>query len=390
MDNFVYHNATKILFGKGTEAQVGAETKRYNTKVLVHTGQGSVKRSGLFDRVVKSLKAAGVEFVELAGVQPNPRLGLVQQGIQLCRDHKIGFILAVGGGSVIDSSKAIAAGVAYAGNVWDFYEGKATPQAALPVGCVLTIPAAGSETSGSTVITKEEGGFKRGLTSTEFLRPVFAVLDPELTATLPVFETAVGAADIMSHVMERYFTNTANVDYSDRLCEATMRGVIRNLPIVLARPHDYDARAELMWLGTQAHSDLIGMGREGDWASHDIEHELSGLYDVPHGAGLATVFPAWMKHVYRHDLARFNQWAVRVWNVEQDYKNPEKTALEGIAKLQGFYTSCGLPTSLSELKVPDDKLEVMADKATSGNRRTVGKFVKLDRDGVLAVLKLAR
>lgn len=390
MDNFVYHNATKILFGKGTEAQVGAETKRYNTKVLVHTGMGSVKRSGLFDRVVKSLKAAGVEFVELAGVQPNPRLGLVQQGIQLCRDQKIGFILAVGGGSVIDSAKAIAAGVPYAGNVWDFYEGKAVPQAALPVGCVLTIPAAGSETSGSTVITKEDGGFKRGLTSTEFLRPVFAILDPELTATLPVFETAVGAADIMSHVMERYFTNTANVDYSDRLCEATMRGVIRNLPIVLARPHDYDARAELMWLGTQAHSDLIGMGREGDWASHDIEHELSGLYDVPHGAGLATVFPAWMKHVYRHDLARFNQWAVRVWNVEQDHKNPEKTALEGIAKLQGFYTSCGLPTSLKELKVPDDKLEVMADKATSGNRRTVGNFVKLDRDAVLAVLKLAR
>jgi alcohol dehydrogenase YqhD (iron-dependent ADH family) len=390
MDNFVYHNATKILFGKGTDAQVGAETKHYNTKVLVHTGMGSVKRSGLFDRVVKSLKAAGVDFVELAGVQPNPRLGLVQQGIQLCRDQKIGFILAVGGGSVIDSAKAIAAGVPYTGNVWDFYEGKASPKAALPVGCVLTIPAAGSETSGSTVITKEDGGFKRGLTSTEYLRPVFAILDPELTATLPVFETAVGAADIMSHVMERYFTNTTNVDYSDRLCEATMRGVIRNLPIVLARPHDYDARAELMWLGTQAHSDLIGMGRVGDWASHDIEHELSGLYDVPHGAGLATVFPAWMKHVYKHDLARFNQWAVRVWGVEMDHKNPEKTALEGIAKLQGFYTSCGLPTTLKELKVPDDKLEVMADKATSGNRRTVGNFVKLGRDGVLAVLKLAR
>ncbi|HTH13389.1 MAG TPA: iron-containing alcohol dehydrogenase, partial [Spirochaetia bacterium] len=245
MDNFVFHNATKILFGRGTEAQVGAETKRHASKVLLHTGMGSVKRSGLFDRVTKSLAEAGVEYVELAGAQPNPRLSLVRQGIQICRDQKIGFILALGGGSVIDSAKAIAAGVPYQGDVWDFYEGKASPRAALPVGVVLTIPAAGSETSGSTVITKEEGGFKRGLTSEEFLRPVFSILNPELTATLPVYETAVGAADIMSHVMERYFTNTRNVDYSDRLCEATMKGVVRNLPPVLARPQDYDARAEL-------------------------------------------------------------------------------------------------------------------------------------------------
>lgn len=389
MDNFVYHNATKILFGRGTENEVGVETKRHATKVLLHTGMGSVKRSGLFDRVTTSLKAAGVEWVELAGVQPNPRLGLVQQGIQLCRDHKIGFILAVGGGSVIDSAKGIAAGVPYSGDVWDFYDGKGVPQAALPVGVVLTIPAAGSETSGSTVITKEAGGLKRGLTSNDHLRPVFAILNPELTATLPVYETAVGAADIMAHVMERYFTNTTHVDFSDRLCEAVLKGVIRNLPLVLARPADYDARAELMWLGTQAHSDLIGMGREGDWASHGIEHEISGIYDVPHGAGLATVFPAWMKYVYRHDLARFTQFAVRVWNVEMDHRNPEKTALEGIAKLQGFFSSCGLPTSLTELKVPNDQLEVMADKATGGNRWKLGAFVKLDRSAVLEILKIA-
>lgn len=389
MDNFTYHNATKILFGRGTENEVGAETKRHATRVLLHTGMGSVKRSGLFDRVTASLKAAGVEWIELAGVQPNPRLGLVQQGIKLCRDNKIGFILAVGGGSVIDSAKAIAAGVPYAGDVWDFYDGKASPQAALPVGVVLTIPAAGSETSGSTVITKEEGGFKRGLTSNDYLRPVFAILNPELTTSLPVYETAVGAADIMAHVMERYFTNTTHVDFSDRLCEAVLKGVIRNLPLVLARPNDYDARAELMWLGTQAHSDLIGMGREGDWASHGIEHEVSGIYDVPHGAGLATVFPAWMKYVYRHDVARFTQFAVRVWNVEMDHRNPEKTALEGIAKLQGFFASCGLPTSLKELGVPNDKLEVMADKATGGSRWKLGAFVKLDRSAVLEILRIA-
>lgn len=390
MDNFTYHNATKIVFGRGTESQVGAETKRHAKKVLLLTGMGSVKRSGLFDRVASSLKAADVEWVELSGVQPNPRLSLVRQGIELCRQHQIPFVLAVGGGSVIDSAKAIAAGVPYAGDVWDFYDGKARVQAALPVGCVLTIPAAGSETSGSTVITKEEGGFKRGLTSTEFLRPVFSILNPELTATLPVYETAVGAADIMAHVMERYFTNTTAVDFSDRLCEAVLKGVIRNLPLALARPQDYDARAELMWLGTQAHSDLIGMGREGDWSSHGIEHELSGLYDVPHGAGLATVFPAWMKYVYRHDLPRFVQFAVRVWNVEADHRNPEKTALEGIARLQGFLSSCGLPTTLKELGVPDDKLEVMADKATGGDRHKVGSFVKLDRQAVVDILKLAR
>lgn len=389
MDNFVFQNATKIVFGKGTESQTGVETKRHAAKVLLHTGMGSVKRSGLFDRVTASLKASGVEFVELSGVQPNPRLGLVRQGIQLCRDQKLKFILAVGGGSVLDSAKAIAAGVPYAGDVWDFYEGRAWPQAALPIGCVLTIPAAGSETSGSSVITKEEGGFKRGLTSNDYLRPVFAILNPELTTTLPVYETAVGASDIMAHVLERYFTNTTHVDFSDRLCEAVLKGVIRNLPMVLARPLDYDARAELMWLGTQAHSDLIGMGREGDWASHDIEHELSGLYDVPHGAGLATVFPAWMKYVYRHDLARFCQFAVRVWGVEMDHKNPEKTALEGIAKFQGFLSSCGLPTSLSQLGVPTDRLGVMADKATAGNRRKLGNFVKLDASAVLEILKLA-
>lgn len=390
MDSFVFKNATKIIFGRDSETQVGSEVARYAKKVLLHSGQGSARRSGLLERVTTALHAAGVEFVELAGVQPNPRLSLVREGIRLCREHGIDFILAVGGGSVIDSAKAIAAGVPYAGDVWDFYDYTAQPQAALGIGCVLTIPAAGSESSGSTVITKEEGQLKRGMTCDKHLRPVFAIMNPALTATLSVKDTAIGAADIMSHVMERYFTNSTAVDYSDRLCEATMRSVIHNLPRVLAAPQDYDARAELMWTGTNAHSDLIGMGRAGDWASHEIEHELSALYDIPHGAGLAIVFPAWMTYVYRHDLARFAQWAVRVWGVEADFRAPEQVALEGIQRLEAFYTACGLPTTLKEVGIGCERLDEMAARATANGTRTLGNFVKLDQAAVRAILELAR
>ena len=387
MDSFVFQNATKILFGQDAEAQVGAETARHSKKVLLHSGQGSAKRSGLLDRVCASLREAGVEYVELAGVQPNPRLSLVREGIRICREQGLDFILAVGGGSTIDSAKAIAAGVPYAGDVWDFYDYKTSPQTALKLGCVLTIPAAGSETSGSTVITKEEGQLKRGMTCDAHLRPVFAVMNPALTTTLSVKDTAIGAADIMSHVMERYFTNSQAVDYSDRLCEATMRSVIHNLPRVLASPENYDARAELMWTGTNAHSDLIGMGRAGDWASHQIEHELSALYDIPHGAGLAVVFPAWMKHVYRHDLARFARWANQVWDVEADFNRPEEAALEGIRRLEAFYARCGLPVRLKEVGIGPDRLAEMAARAAGGG--TVGNFVKLDKAAVQAILELA-
>ncbi len=389
MDSFVFHNATKIIFGRGAEEKVGAETARYASKVLLHWGRGSAERSGLIGRVKASLKAAGVGFVELPGAQPNPRLSLVREGIDLCRREGIGFILAVGGGSVIDSAKAIAAGAPYAGDVWDFYEGNARPAAALRVACVLTIPAAGSETSGSTVITKEEGLRKKGLTCDEFLRPAFAVMNPELTCSLSAKDTAIGAADIMAHVMERYFTNTREVDLSDRLCEAVMSSVRRNLPRVLADLSDVDARAELMWTGTQAHSDLIGMGRVGDWASHDIEHELSAAYDVPHGAGLAVVFPAWIKHAYRHDAARFAQWAHRVWEVEADFSRPEAMALEGIRRLEDFYRRCGLPVRLGELGIGPDRLAEMARKATGEGSRKLGNFVKLDEAAILEILKSA-
>jgi alcohol dehydrogenase YqhD (iron-dependent ADH family) len=389
MDSFVFRNATKIIFGKGSEAQVGAETAALGCKVLLLSGMGSVQRSGLLDRVKNSLSQAGVVWVEFAGIQPNPRLLPVQECIKICRANQVGLVLAVGGGSVIDTAKAIAAGVPYEGDVWDFFDGKATVKAALAVACILTIPAAGSESSGSAVITREEGLLKRGLTSEAFLRPVFSILNPELTTTLPVKDTAIGGADMMSHVMERYFTNSSEVDYSDRLCEATMRSIIHNLPRVLVEPQNYAARAEIMWSGTLAHNDLIGMGREGDWASHGIEHELSAIYDIPHGTGLAIIFPAWMKYVYRHDVARFAQWATRVWGVEANFSQPEITALEGIRRLEAFYTSCGLPVTLKEVEIGEDRLTEMASKATAMGTQSIGSFVKLDQSAVLAILKLA-
>ncbi|MFZ3105764.1 MAG: iron-containing alcohol dehydrogenase, partial [Candidatus Hydromicrobium sp.] len=284
MENFTFRNATKIIFGKDAENYVGTETARYGSKVLLHYGGGSIKKYGLYDRVLKSLKDAGLEVIELGGVQPNPRLGLVKRGIDICRKEKIDFILAVGGGSVIDSAKAIAAGVPYNGNVWDFYTGKAVVDKIIPVGVVLIIPASGSEASSSSVITNEEGLYKRAFSS-EMLRPEFAILNPEITYTLSPYQTACGVSDIMAHIMERYFTTVKNVDLTDRLCEATLKTVISNMSIVLKEPENYGARAEIMWAGTIAHNDLLSTGRISDWGSHAIEMEISGTYDIPHGAG---------------------------------------------------------------------------------------------------------
>ena len=389
MDNFVFHSPTKIIFGKDTELQAGAETALHAKKVLLHYGGGSVKKSGLYDRVKKSLSDAGVEIVELGGAQPNPRLKLVKEGISLCREKGIEFILAVGGGSVIDSAKAIAVGVPYSGDVWDFYDGKAVPEEALPVGVILTIPAAGSESSPSSVITNDAGALKRGLT-VELIRPVFAIMNPVLTFTLPAYQTACGAADIMAHIMERYFTNTTHVEFTDRLCEAGLKTIISNVPDVLRNPEDYGARAEVMWTGSVAHNDLFGTGREGDWASHMIEHEISGIYDVAHGAGLAVVFPAWMKYVYKHNVQRFVQFANRVWNVDIDHENPERTALEGISRLERFLSSIGLPVTLPQLGVKDDRFDEMAKKCTRNDSFTVGGFVKLKSSDVYEILKLAK
>lgn len=304
MENFEFQCPTKIIFGRGVENRTGEEVKKHSSKVLFHYGGGSIKRIGLYDKIVKSLKDAGLEFIELPGVKPNPRLSLVRKGIEICRNENIDFILAVGGGSVIDSAKAISVGVPYRGDVWDFYTDKGEPEEALPVGVVLTIPAAGSEASDISVITNEEDWRKLSLTS-KLLLPRFAVMNPEVTFTLPPYHTACGASDIMAHVMERYFTNVRHTDLTDRLCEATLKTVIKNVPIVLREPENYDARAEIMWASTIAHNGLLGTGRTGDWASHIIEHELSGLYDVPHGAGLAVVFPSWMKYVYKNRIEIF-------------------------------------------------------------------------------------
>ena len=387
MDNFTFRNTTKIIFGKDTESQVGSETARYGNKILLHYGSGSIKKYGLYDRILKSLKDAGLEIIELGGVQPNPRLGLVKEGIDLCRREKIDFILAVGGGSAIDSAKAIAVGVPYNGDVWDFFTGKASVEKVIPVGVILTIAAAGSESSGNSVITNEEGLYKRAVGS-DILRPRFAILNPEITYTLPPNQTTCGVSDIMAHIMERYFTTVKEVDLTDRLCEATLKTVINNALIVLEEPKNYAARAEIMWAGTIAHNDLLSTGRIGDWASHQIEHELSGIYDVPHGAGLSTIFPAWMKYVYKKDPEKFAQFAVRVWNVEPDFRDVEKTALEGIKRLKDFYKEIGLPVTLKEMNIPYDRLEEMAEKCTEEGPR--GNFVKLNKNDVLEILMMAR
>lgn len=387
MNNFEFCCPTKIIFGRNTEGRVGTEAGKFGKKVMLHYGGGSIKKSGLYDRVTASLKEAGLEFVELSGVKPNPGLGLVREGIRFCRESGVDFILAVGGGSVIDSAKAISMGLHYGGDVWDFFSGKAAVKEVTPLGVVLTIPAAGSEASNGTVITNEEGWYKRPY-GDQLLRPGFAIMNPELTYTLPAYQTACGAADIMAHVMERYFTNAADVDLTDRLCEAVLKTVIKNTPIALKEPNNYAARAEIMWASTLAHNDLLGTGRKEDWASHNIEHELSGIYDVAHGAGLAVVFPAWMEYVYRHDIERFAQFAVRVWEVDYAFENPEETALEGIKRMKRFFTEIGLPVSLKELSIPGDRLEEMAEKATEAG--TLGNFAKLGKADVLSILLLAR
>ncbi|MGQ9779625.1 MAG: iron-containing alcohol dehydrogenase [Bacillota bacterium] len=387
MLEFEFSCPTKIIFGRGAEVRVGEETKRYSRKILLHYGSDRIKRSGLFDRVARALQEVGVDYHELGGVQPNPRLSLVRRGIALCREEGIDFILAVGGGSVIDSAKAIAMGVPYAGDVWDFYSGKALADKALPVGVVLTIPAAGSEASPSSVITDEDTSVKAACTN-ELIRPVFALLNPELTFTLPAYQTACGAADIMAHVMERYFTPVRDVDLTDRLCEAVLKTVIHNVPVAIREPENYAARAEIMWAGTIAHNDLLGTGRMGDWASHNIEHELSALYDVPHGAGLAVVFPAWMRYVWREDPVRFVQYAVRVWDVDLPFADQEGIVLEGIRRLTEFFRVIGLPTTLKELGIPEDRLEEMAARCTC--RGPLGNFKKLGKEDVLAIYRLAR
>jgi len=387
MNNFNFYSPTYFVFGKNRESEAGKYVKRFGgSKVLIHYGGGSVIKSGLLDRVKASLTEENISFAELGGVVPNPRSGLVYEGVEICKREKIDFILAVGGGSAIDSAKAIAIGALYDGDFWDFYTGKRVENA-LPVATILTISAAGSEGSTGSVITHEDGMLKRAANS-EALRPVFSVLNPELTCSLPAYQTACGATDMMAHVLERYFTNTKDVEITDRLCEAVLLTVIKEAPKALANPNDYEARANIMWAGTVAHNDICGVGREQDWSTHQIEHELSGLYDVAHGAGLAVMFPAWMKYVMKHDVMRFAQFAVRVWGCEMDFQHPENTAKEGILKFEQFLTSIGMPIRFSELGAKAEDIPTLAKTMGLGTG-TLGSFVKLTTEDVTKIYELA-
>jgi alcohol dehydrogenase YqhD (iron-dependent ADH family) len=392
MINFDFRNPTRIIFGKGTIAKLGPLVKEYQgSVVLLHFGGGSIKANGVYDAVKKSLAEVGIETVELGGVKPNPRLSLVHEGIRICREKKVDFILAVGGGSVIDSAKAIGIGVPYEGDVWDFYADKALPQKSLPVATVLTIPAAGSESSLSSVITNDDGALKRFL-DVELIYPVFSILDPETTYSLPPYQTGCGISDMLVHVIERYCTRELNVDLTDRLCEAVMRTIIYNAPRVLENPGDYAARAEIMWAGAVAHNNSLRTGRIGDWASHRIEHELSGFNDIAHGAGLAVLVPNWMKYVYKHDPQRFVQFAVRVFNVEQNFHNPKETILRGIGALRNFFSSIGMPATLKDIGIEEKNFKVIAEKVKRPDpiKGTVGNFLPLTTGDILEILKLAK
>lgn len=388
MNNFQFCSPTEFVFGKGMENEAGNYVKKHGgTKVLLHYGGGSAVKSGLLDRVKDSLEKAGISVITLGGVKPNPRDTLVYHGIDICRTEGVDFIVAVGGGSVIDSSKAIAMGVPYDGDFWDFYAGKAQIQAALPVGTVLTIAAAGSEGSGDSVVTREADGLKRG-TGSDLIRPRFSILNPELTCTLPAYQTACGATDIMAHVFERYFTNTQEVEITDRLCEAVLLTMVKETPRVIAQPDLYEARANIMWAGTVAHTNIVGVGREQDWNSHGIEHELSALYDCAHGAGLAVIMPAWMEYVYQHDVMRFAQIAVRLWGCQMDFADPEVTALEGIRRFRQFLHSIGMPVNFAELGAKEEDIPKLVEKFGIGDGRT-GGFVALSANDIAEIYRIA-
>ena len=352
----------------------------------------NAKKSGLLDKICDLLKQGGVDFVTLGGVVPNPRLTLVQEGIALCRKEKIDFLLAIGGGSVIDSAKAIACGVPFDGNVWDIYMGKAEPACYLPVACVLTIPAAGSEMSESSVITNEDGDVKVGY-SNAMSRPKFAIMNPVRTFTLPPYQTAAGVTDMMMHTMERYFSPEDDMDLTDALAEALLRSMKENVYKVLADPEDYRARAQIMWGGSVAHNDLTGCGMSGDWATHQLEHELSGMFDVTHGAGLAAVWPSWARYVYKVNVSRFVRFAVNVMDVPNDFTDPEGTALRGIEAMERFYHSIGMPVNIHELigrDITDDEIREMVRKCSRDGSLTQGGFKVLHPEDMEAIYRMAR
>ncbi len=392
MQNFQYYAPTQVVFGIDTVDQVGSLVSKQNCKkVLIHYGGGSAKRSGLLDRVAKSLDETGIDYIMLGGVVPNPRLSLVRDGIAMCKREGVDFILAVGGGSVIDSSKAIGYGIANDEDVWEFYARRAVPQACAPVGAVLTIAAAGSEMSNSSVITNEDGWLKRGLSS-ELCRCKFAVMDPTLTYTLPAYQTASGAADIMMHTMERYFTPVETLPLTDALAEGLLRSVMADVKTALADPQDYDSHAGLMWASSLSHNGLTGCGTDGgDWACHQLEHELSGKYDIAHGAGLCAVWSSWARTVMPANPARFAKFAVNIMQVTPGADDTE-TANRGIDAMEAFFQSIGMPTRINQMGIAltEDDMRELAHKCSFMNTRKIGKFVQLDREAIYEIYQKAK
>ena len=393
MKDFTYYAPTEVVFGDHSEEQVARLVKKYGgTKVLVHYGGQSAVRSGLLDKVCGLLAEGGVAYVTLGGVVPNPRLSLAQKGIELCRREGVDFILAVGGGSVIDSSKCIAYGVCFEGDVWDIYLGKASPECMLPVAAVLTIPAAGSEMSESSVITNEDGDVKLGY-SNDLSRPKFAIMNPRRTFTLPPYQTAAGVTDMMMHTMERYFTVDDDMDLTTDIAEALLRRMKTAVFDVLKNPENYRQRAQIMWGGSLAHNGLTGCGVSDDWATHQLEHELSGMFDVTHGAGLAAVWPSWARYVMHQNLSRFVRFAVNVMDVPNDFSDPEATAMKGIEAMEQFYHAIGMPVNIKELlgrEITDDEIREMARKCSRDYTATCGCLKVLTAEDMEAVYKLAR
>ena len=386
--DFNFYAPTRVVFGRDSEKEIGKLTVAAGGhKVRLHYGGGSAERSGLLTVVREQLRQAGVGYCELGGVVPNPLLSKVREGIELCRREGVDFILAVGGGSVIDSAKAIGYGVPYDGDVWDFWDGRAVPVACLPIGVVLTIPAAGSEMSSSCVITKDEGLLKRGVNS-DLCRCRFAVMNPERTFTLPPYQTAAGATDIMMHTMERYFSKYEDMTLTDAISEALLRTVKDAARAVMHSPTDYRLRAQIMWAGSLAHNDLTECGTEKDFATHRLEHELSALFGVTHGAGLAALWPAWARYVAPRHLSRFVQFAVNVMGVTNDFAHPEETAERGIRAMEDFYREIGMPTTIPELlgrHLTDEEIEVLTDKCSRGGTITVGAMEVLDAEAMRTV-----
>ena len=393
MKDFNYYAPTEVVFGQQSEEQVAALVKKYGgTKVLVHYGGKSAVKSGLLDKICGLLTEGGIPFVKLGGVVPNPRLSLAQQGIELCRKEGVDFLLAVGGGSVIDSAKCIGYGVPYEGNVWDIYLGKAAPAKMLPVASVLTIPAAGSEMSEASVITNEDGDVKIGY-SNSLSRPKFAIMNPCRTFTLPPYQTAAGVTDMMMHTMERYFTKDDDMDLTTDIAEAMLRSMKEAVFAVLKNPEDYRYRAQIMWGGSLMHNGLTGCGVSDDWATHQIEHELSAMFDVTHGAGLAAVWPSWARYVMHENLSRFVRFAVNVMGVPNDFTDPEGTALKGIEAMERFYHAIGMPINIKELigkDITDEEIREMTRKCSRDYQRTVGCLKVLKAEDMEAIYRMAR